>query len=90
MKTKWFAALLFVFVLGLGWKLFGAQGGKGGQGGDVIITPLGAQAGEFCAPDRALLFEDPTGVRILTAPGRTVNGSADPRLGATGHPPPDR
>jgi L-ascorbate metabolism protein UlaG (beta-lactamase superfamily) len=45
---------------------------------------LGAQAGDFCAPDRALLFEDPTGVRILIAPGRTVNGSADPRLGATG------
>jgi L-ascorbate metabolism protein UlaG (beta-lactamase superfamily) len=51
---------------------------------NVKITPLGAQGGEFCAPDRALLFEDPTGVRVLTAPGRTVNGSADPRLGATG------
>ena len=55
---------------------------------DVTITPLGAVAGEFCVGDRALLFEDPTGVRILTAPGRTVNGSGDPRLplasGATG------
>ncbi|HXV47619.1 MAG TPA: MBL fold metallo-hydrolase, partial [Candidatus Binatia bacterium] len=51
---------------------------------NVMITPLGAAAGEFCVGDRALLFEDPTGVRVLIAPGRTVNGSADPRLGATG------
>jgi L-ascorbate metabolism protein UlaG (beta-lactamase superfamily) len=51
---------------------------------NVIITPLGAAPGEFCVGDRALLFEDPTGVRVLIAPGRTVNGSADPRLGETG------
>src|SRR5215470_7223284 len=47
---------------------------------NVTITPLGSVPGEFCVGDRALLFEDPTGVRILTAPGRTVNGSRDPRL----------
>jgi L-ascorbate metabolism protein UlaG (beta-lactamase superfamily) len=47
---------------------------------DVTITPLGAVDGEFCVGDRALLFEDPTGVRVLIAPGRTVNGSADARL----------
>jgi len=51
---------------------------------NVTITPLGAQAGEFCAGDRALLFEDPTGVRVLIAPGRTVKGSGDARLGALG------
>jgi hypothetical protein len=44
------------------------------------ITPLGAAAGEFCVGDRALLFEDPTGVRVLIAPGRTVKGSANPRV----------
>jgi L-ascorbate metabolism protein UlaG (beta-lactamase superfamily) len=49
---------------------------------NVRITPLGARTGEFCQVDRALLFEDPTGVRILYDPGRTVAGSADPRLGA--------
>ncbi|GAC1561234.1 MAG: hypothetical protein NVS2B9_21740 [Myxococcales bacterium] len=49
---------------------------------NVRVTPLGARTGEFCALDRALLFEDPTGVRILYDPGRTVAGSADPRLGA--------
>lgn len=53
---------------------------------DVTITPLGAAAGEFCVGDRALLFEDPTGVRVLIAPGRTVNGSGDPRLPAIGTP----
>lgn len=46
----------------------------------MTITPLGSAAGEFCVGDRALLFEDPTGVRVLIAPGRTVNGSGDPRL----------
>ena len=48
---------------------------------NVKITPLGARSGEFCAPDRALLFEDPTGVRILYDPGMTVAGGTDPRLG---------
>jgi L-ascorbate metabolism protein UlaG (beta-lactamase superfamily) len=48
--------------------------------GTVKITPLGSHAGEFCRNDRALLFEDPTGVRILWDPGRTVN-ETDNRLG---------
>ena len=47
----------------------------------VKITPLGSHAGEFCRNDRALLFEDPTGVRVLYDPGRTIAGGADPRLG---------
>lgn len=51
---------------------------------NVTITPLGATAGEFCVGDRALLFEDPSGVRVLIAPGRTVKGSGDVRLGALG------
>jgi hypothetical protein len=38
----------------------------------VKITPLGARTGEFCSPDRALILEDPTGVRILYDPGTTV------------------
>jgi len=50
----------------------------------VTITPLGSADGEFCVGDRALLFEDPTGVRILTAPGRTVRGSGDPRIAPVG------
>jgi len=47
----------------------------------VKVTPLGSNAGDFCRDDRALLFEDPTGVRVLWDPGRTINGGADARLG---------
>ena len=46
----------------------------------VKVTALGARTGEFCSPDRALLFEDPTGVKILYDPATTVAGGADPRL----------
>jgi L-ascorbate metabolism protein UlaG (beta-lactamase superfamily) len=48
----------------------------------VKVTPLGSHAGELCVNDRALLFEDPTGVRILYDAGRTVAGGTDARLGA--------
>ena len=47
----------------------------------VKVTPLGLVAGEFCKFDRALIFEDPDGTRILYDPGRTVAGPDDPRLG---------
>src|SRR5947207_13366321 len=46
----------------------------------VKVTPLGSHAGELCRNDRAILFEDPTGVRILYDPGRTVD-ETDARLG---------
>lgn len=49
--------------------------------GVVKITPLGGQDGEFCTLDRALMFEDPDGTRILYDAGRTVAGPDDPRLG---------
>src|SRR5258708_32477680 len=48
---------------------------------NVKVTPLGGQEGEFCRQDRALIFEDPNGTRILYDPGRTVAGASDPRLG---------
>lgn len=48
---------------------------------NVKITPLGSHDGEFCAFDRALIFEDPDGTRILYDAGRTVVGAQDPRLG---------
>ncbi len=47
----------------------------------VKVTPLGGVEGEFCPQDRALVFEDPNGTRILYDPGRTVAGADDPRLG---------
>jgi len=50
-------------------------------GQTVKVTPLGGFDGEFCAQDRALVFEDPNGTRVLYDPGRSVVGAADPRLG---------
>ncbi|MBF0193524.1 MAG: MBL fold metallo-hydrolase [Magnetococcales bacterium] len=47
----------------------------------VKITPLGSHDGEFCSRDRAMLFEDPDGTRLLFDVGRTVAGAEDPRLG---------
>jgi len=59
----------------------------------VKVTPLGSHSGELCAQDRALLFEDPTGARILYDPGFTTD-ETDPRLGDVhvillSHPHPD-
>jgi L-ascorbate metabolism protein UlaG (beta-lactamase superfamily) len=47
----------------------------------VKVTPLGSHDNEFCALDRAMIFEDPDGTRILYDAGRTVRGPEDPRLG---------
>ena len=49
--------------------------------GVVKITGLGSHDGELCAFDRAIIFEDPDGTRILYDVGRTVRGGNDPRLG---------
>ncbi|MEC7816577.1 MAG: MBL fold metallo-hydrolase [Pseudomonadota bacterium] len=49
--------------------------------GHVKVTPLGSHDGEFCSRDRALIFEDPDGTRILYDAGQTVAGAQDPRLG---------
>ena len=48
---------------------------------NVKVTPLGSHDGEFCRLDRAMVFEDPDGTRILYDAGRTVAGPNDPRLG---------
>ena len=51
------------------------------QKGMVKVTPLGSHEGEFCRYDRALVFEDPNGSRILYDVGRTIAGAEDSRLG---------
>jgi L-ascorbate metabolism protein UlaG (beta-lactamase superfamily) len=56
-------------------------GCSSGWAQNVKITPLGSHAGEFCDRDRATIFEDPTGVRILYDAGQSVTGASDPRLG---------
>lgn len=48
---------------------------------NVKITPIGSHPGELCANDRAIVFEDPTGVRLLYDPAHNVTGGDDPRLG---------
>ena len=84
------AALLAMPVLSIG-PVFAQQGqGAGGNqpaeagaadsGGTVKVTPLGSHEGEFCRNDRAMVFEDPDGTRILYDAGRTVRGPDDPRL----------
>lgn len=50
-------------------------------GQNVKVTPVGSHPGELCANDRAILFEDPTGVRLLYDPAHNVTGGDDPRLG---------
>ena len=51
------------------------------EAANVKVTPLGLIKGEFCRFDRAMMFEDPNGTRILYDAGRTVAGANDPRLG---------
>jgi L-ascorbate metabolism protein UlaG (beta-lactamase superfamily) len=51
------------------------------QAQNVKVTPVGSHPGELCANDRATIFEDPTGVRILYDAGHTVTGADDARLG---------
>ncbi len=48
---------------------------------NVTITPIGSHAGELCANDRAIVFEDPTGVRLLYDPAHNLTAGDDPRLG---------
>jgi L-ascorbate metabolism protein UlaG (beta-lactamase superfamily) len=64
---------LFIACAGMSAQIASAQ--------NVKITPLGSHDGEFCPLDRALIFEDPDGTRILYDAGFTVRGADDPRLG---------
>jgi len=73
MKTRDYLRAVLAFTLTLGSSATWAQ--------NVKITPLGSHNGELCAQDRATIFEDPTGVRILYDAGRSVTGADDARLG---------
>jgi L-ascorbate metabolism protein UlaG (beta-lactamase superfamily) len=65
----------------LTWVVLAHAGAAQAANGTVKVTPLGSHDGEFCTLDRALVFEDPDGTRILYDAGRTVRGPEDPRLG---------
>jgi len=77
MKTKTFAFAVATLVA----VSTGAPATHAADGATVKVTPLGSHDGEFCAMDRAMIFEDPDGTRILYDAGRTVRGADDPRLG---------
>src|SRR3979409_1032708 len=47
---------------------------------NVKIPPIGSHPGELCANDRAIIFEDPTGVRLLYDTAQNVTDGNDPRL----------
>jgi len=68
--------MLTVLFAGFVWSL-----PSSGHATTVNVTPLGSHDGEFCKFDRAMIFEDPDGTRILYDAGRTVAGADDPRLG---------
>lgn len=74
MTRHWLIALLATSFL----SVFPALG----QAQNVKITPLGSHNGELCDRDRATVFEDPTGVRILYDVGHSLTGADDARLGA--------
>jgi len=80
MNNRPYLSTLGCLAAGLALALFGA-GSLQAQEKTVQITPLGSHDGEFCSRDRALIFEDPNGTRILYDVGRTVAGPDDPRLG---------
>jgi L-ascorbate metabolism protein UlaG (beta-lactamase superfamily) len=65
-------------AVALAWALVAAAPA---QAANVKVTPLGSHDGEFCQFDRAMIFEDPDGTRVLYDAGRTVAGAGDARLG---------
>lgn len=73
-------AILAALALATGVGLAGQAGPSAANDRVVKMTPIGSHTGEFCRNDRAILFEDPTGVRILWDPGQTT-WAADTRLG---------
>src|SRR6476659_10421491 len=73
MHARFFVRSTLALVCAFAWHAAAAQ--------TVKVTPLGTHAGELCNRDRAMIFEDPTGVRILYDAGASVLGGDDARLG---------
>ena len=81
-STKRIGLLMAIGVIAAAAQAVAHPRSRATNDGVVAITSIGQRTGDYCARDRALLFEDPTGVRILYDPGVTVSGRDDPRLGA--------
>src|SRR6185369_10390988 len=73
MHARFFVRSTLALVCAFAWHAAAAQ--------TVKVTPLGTHTGELCDRDRATIFEDPTGVRILYDAGHSITGGDDPRLG---------
>jgi L-ascorbate metabolism protein UlaG (beta-lactamase superfamily) len=71
----------FAGILALTVAVSMGAGVQSASAANVKVTPLGGKTGEFCRLDRAIVFEDPDGTRILYDAGMTVAGADDPRLG---------
>ena len=80
MKTKQFAKSFLRTALATAFVLAGVSA-TSSWAQNVKITPLGTHTGELCDRDRATIFEDPTGVRLLYDVGQSTMGADDPRLG---------
>jgi hypothetical protein len=78
LKTKSFAKSIIQTALATALMLAGAATISWAQ--NVKITPLGTHPGELCDRDRATIFEDPTGVRLIYDVGQSTTGADDPRL----------
>lgn len=75
-------SLAVVAVLVVGLAACAQQPAQQVSGGPKVkVTSLRSHEGEFCPQDRAMIFEDPNGTRVLYDAGRTVAGANDPRLG---------
>jgi L-ascorbate metabolism protein UlaG (beta-lactamase superfamily) len=77
MMTRILKTPFVLCVMGIGFFLFLAHPAFAKN---VKVTPLGSHDGEFCSRDRALIFEDPDGTRLLYDAGQTVAGAKDSRL----------
>lgn len=73
MKKIIFAEILLTLAL--------AAGASSAWARNVKITPIGSHDGELRGLDRAMIFEGPTGVRVLYDAGNSVTGGDDARLG---------
>ena len=71
MKIKKFVKSFLRTVIATALLLWGASSS---HAQNVKITPLGTHTGELCDRDRATLFEDPTGVRLLYDVGQSTMG----------------
>jgi len=78
-KTKSFAKSFLQTALATALMLAGASA-TSGWAQNVKITPLGSHRGDLCDRDRATIFEDLTGVRLLYDAGHSTMGADDPRL----------